>query len=195
MKPYDEAILWDALNTAQKATEKLHRDAQREVELILHEARILGEAEIEEARRKALQIRKDMVDLRSYKELFIAHLKALSRSQMEILNFDQKDEELPLIRIEEPYQESVPREIPISPSTAILEKETEGLLSMGMGEPESSSPTQEPGFPSVHRMSVTEEDHTSSSISVSREKPEVHLEILSGVQEKDSVTPVGVLSI
>lgn len=104
-----ETTLRDTLITAQRATEEVRENARREAELILREARIAAEAEIEEARKKAIQIKKDIVDLRSHKETFVARLKALSRSHMDILQaFDREEEELPWTSVDE-------REVPSPP--------------------------------------------------------------------------------
>jgi len=113
-----EATLRDTLVTAQKASEGLRENARREAELILREARIAAEAEIEEARKKAIQIKKDIVDLRSHKETFIARLRALSRSQIEILQaFERENEELPLTSVDEPRDQTPPPTFPFTEDT------------------------------------------------------------------------------
>ena len=59
-----------------------------------------ADEEIETARRQLVQIKRDIVDLRNYKETFVARIRALCRSHVELLQaFEQEDDEAP-IRIE-----------------------------------------------------------------------------------------------
>ena len=95
-----EQTLQDTLVTAQQVTDSTRENARREADLIVKEARVAADEEIETARRKLVQIKRDIVDLRSYKETFIARLRGMCRSHIELLQaFEQEDDEAP-IRIE-----------------------------------------------------------------------------------------------
>ena len=95
-----EKTLQDTLVTAQRVTDSTRENARKEANLIVHEARIAADEEIESARRKAVQIKRDIIDLRNYKESFIARLRALCRSHVEFLQaFEREDDGAP-IRLE-----------------------------------------------------------------------------------------------
>ena len=95
-----EQTLQDTLVTAQQVTDSTRENARREADLIVKEARVAADEEIETARRQLVQIKRDIVDLRNYKETFVARLRALCRSHVELLQaFEQEDDEAP-IRIE-----------------------------------------------------------------------------------------------
>ncbi|MCD6335495.1 MAG: DivIVA domain-containing protein [Candidatus Latescibacterota bacterium] len=95
-----EQTLQDTLVTAQQVTDSTRENARREADLIVKEARVAADGEIETARRQLVQIKRDIIDLRNYKETFIARLRALCRSHIELLQaFEQEDDEAP-IRIE-----------------------------------------------------------------------------------------------
>ena len=96
-----EKTLQDTLVTAQRVTDSTRENARKEANLIVHEARIAADEEIESARRKAVQIKRDIIDLRNYKESFIARLRALCRSHVEFLQaFEREDDGAP-IRLED----------------------------------------------------------------------------------------------
>jgi len=95
-----EKTLQDTLVTAQRVTDSTREHARKEADLIVQEARVAADEEIEAARRKVVQIKRDIVDLRNYKEIFIARLRALCRSHIELLQaFEREDDEAP-IRLE-----------------------------------------------------------------------------------------------
>ena len=95
-----EQTLQDTLVTAPQVTDSTRENARREADLIVKEARVAADEEIETARRKLVQIKRDIVDLRNYKETFIARLRGMCRSHIELVQaFEQEDDEAP-IRIE-----------------------------------------------------------------------------------------------
>ena len=110
-----EQTLQDTLVTAQQVTDSTRENARREADLIVKEARVAADEEIETARRQLVQIKRDIVDLRNYKETFVARLRALCRSHVELLQaFEQEDDEAPIrlegLKLEENEQSSMSNE-------------------------------------------------------------------------------------
>ena len=110
-----EQTLQDTLVTAQQVTDSTRENARREADLIVKEARMAADEEIETARRKLVQIKRDIIDLRNYKETFITRLRGMCRSHIELLQaFEQEDDEAPIrlegLKLEENEQPSMSNE-------------------------------------------------------------------------------------
>ncbi|MFH1007845.1 MAG: DivIVA domain-containing protein [Candidatus Latescibacterota bacterium] len=93
-----EKTLQDTLVTAQQVTDSTRQNARKEADLIIREARVAADEEIEIARRKLVQIKREIIDLSNYRDTLIARIRAMCRSHMELLQaFEREQDEAPIL--------------------------------------------------------------------------------------------------
>ncbi len=80
-----EDTLKATLMTAQKMTDDLKANAQREAELILKEAELKAERLLEHAQRKLAQVLAEIAETKRQRDLFIAKFRGLLKTHSELL--------------------------------------------------------------------------------------------------------------
>lgn len=88
-----ERTLQETLMAAQKIATESKDNAQKEAELIIKDAEIKAEKLMSEARQEVMGMKKELLDLKSQKESFIARLKSLVNSQLELLRVLESEEQ------------------------------------------------------------------------------------------------------
>ena len=101
-----EKTLQDTLLTAQRATEAARTNAQREADLIVRDAQIRAERIVDQARAQLNEIRQTIANLKMQRDSFLARLKALLNSQIELLETLELEEEPAFKENEPPPEES-----------------------------------------------------------------------------------------
>ncbi len=81
-----ERILQETLRTAQQTAADLKESARTEGRLMVKEAEIFGNRAIEKARTQVEVIRREVVDLRNRRDLFVAKLRALVQAHSDFLS-------------------------------------------------------------------------------------------------------------
>ena len=99
-----EKTLQDTLLTAQRATEVARTNSQREADLIVRDAQIRAEKIVDQARAQLNEIRQTIANLKMQRDSFLARLKALLNSQIELLETLELEEE-PAFKENEPPPE------------------------------------------------------------------------------------------
>lgn len=89
-----EKTLRETLVTAQKVTAEFEENARKEAELIVKEAEIQAEKLMNDARQEVTRLRKELLQLKGQKESFIAKLRAMVQSQLELLQVLGVEEEI-----------------------------------------------------------------------------------------------------
>jgi cell division initiation protein len=87
-----EQNMQDTLMTAQRITDEIKVNAQKEADLIVKDAQIRAHKEMEIAREKALQFQREVADLRHQKGMFLARFRSLLTTQLEMLNVMEGEE-------------------------------------------------------------------------------------------------------
>jgi cell division initiation protein len=90
-----EETLKATLLTAQKVTDDLKANAQREAELILKEAEVKAERLLDQAQRKLAQVLAEIAETKRQRDLFIVKLRALLRTHWEMLEAQPDKPEKP----------------------------------------------------------------------------------------------------
>jgi len=80
-----EETLKATLLTAQKVTDDLKANAQREADLILKEAEVKAERLLDQAQRKLAQVLAEIAEARRQRDLFIVKFRNLLRTHWELL--------------------------------------------------------------------------------------------------------------
>ncbi|MBI4530239.1 MAG: DivIVA domain-containing protein [Candidatus Latescibacteria bacterium] len=80
-----EATLKETLVTAQKAADDTKANAKKEADLIVREAEIKAEQQLEEARRQVAKIQQELVLLKDRQDGFVSNLKSICQAQMDFL--------------------------------------------------------------------------------------------------------------
>ncbi len=80
-----EKTLQDTLTSAQRATDELRRNAEKEAELIVRNAKIQADHILEEARRKVQELETRLSFLRHQKDAFISQFRGLLLSALKTL--------------------------------------------------------------------------------------------------------------
>lgn len=88
-----EQQIQDTLMTAQRVTDEVKVNAQKEADLLLKDAQIRVQKEIQISHEKVLQHQRELAKLRQQKGIFISRFRTLVNSQMEMLNILQSDDE------------------------------------------------------------------------------------------------------
>ncbi|MCK4417859.1 MAG: DivIVA domain-containing protein, partial [Candidatus Latescibacteria bacterium] len=101
-----EKTLQDTLLTAQRATEATRTNSQREADLIVRDAQIRAEKIVDQARIQLSEIKQAIANLKMQKDSFLARLKALLNSQIELLETLTLEEEPAFKENENPPEES-----------------------------------------------------------------------------------------
>ena len=101
-----EKTLQDTLLTAQRATEAARTNSQREADLIVRDAQIRAEKIVDQARIQLSEIKQAIANLKMQKDSFLARLKALLNSQIELLETLELEEEPAFKENENPPEES-----------------------------------------------------------------------------------------
>jgi cell division initiation protein len=101
-----EKTLQDTLLTAQRATEAARTNAQREADLIVRDAQIRAEKIVDQARAQLSEIKQTIANLKMQKDSFLARLKALLNSQIELLETLELEEEPAFKENDSPPEES-----------------------------------------------------------------------------------------
>lgn len=83
-----EAILKETLLTAQKVTEDLKNNAQREAEVIIADARVKAEQIVREAEDRRLQLISEIQESKRQKVAFETGLRSLVESHLRLLDLD-----------------------------------------------------------------------------------------------------------
>jgi cell division initiation protein len=80
-----EATLHEMLKTAQLAADDVRENARTEGRLIVKEAKALGNRAVEKARSHVRQMRNELVNLKSRRDMFIARFQSLLQAQSDFL--------------------------------------------------------------------------------------------------------------
>ena len=86
-----ERTLNETLLTAQKATDEARVNAQKEAELIIKDAQIRADRYEEEARNRVHKLESDLVALKNQRDSFLARLKSMLRTQLELVDTISED--------------------------------------------------------------------------------------------------------
>ena len=81
-----ERTLQETLRTAQQTATDLKENARKEGRLMVKEAEIFGNRAIEKARAQVEVIRREVVDLRNRRDMFVAKLRALVEAHSDFLS-------------------------------------------------------------------------------------------------------------
>jgi len=84
-----EVSLRDTMLAAQKITEEMKANAQKEAHLLVSEAELKGERIVAEAENRLIQINNQIYELKRQKLQFEANLKSLVESHLKMLSFEE----------------------------------------------------------------------------------------------------------
>ena len=88
-----EQVIHEVLLSAQKSAEEVKKNAQKEAELSLREAKIKSERTLEQTHALLSELRKQIIELKNLKKIYIIRLKSILDTQLEILeSMEQEDE-------------------------------------------------------------------------------------------------------
>lgn len=88
-----EKTIQDAVLTLQKMTDEAKRSAEKEAELIVAEAKARALSEVENTKARAEALRAEIEELKQVKSNYFIRIRALVRSQEELLSAMEKDED------------------------------------------------------------------------------------------------------
>lgn len=86
-----EQNMQDTLMTAQRITDEIKANAQKEAELIVKDAQIRAHKQMEIAREKVLQYERDLATVRHQKAMFVSRFRSLVNTQLEMLHILETD--------------------------------------------------------------------------------------------------------
>ncbi len=89
-----EDSLRNTLVTAQKMTEEIKANANREADLIVKEGELKAERLLEQAHRRLAQVQAEIAELVRQRDLFAAKLRGVLKTHLELLDF-QPDQPAP----------------------------------------------------------------------------------------------------
>lgn len=87
-----ERTIHEVLLSAQKSAEEVKKNAEKEVELLLREAQIKSERMLEETHAILSKLRKEIIELKDLKKIYILRLKYILDAQLQILESMEKEE-------------------------------------------------------------------------------------------------------
>ncbi len=90
-----EATMRETLVTVQKAAEEKRDAARREAEMILKEAEVQASKWIEDAHRSVRDVKNELARLNGMRDSYVARLKMLMKSQLDMLKMLESEEESP----------------------------------------------------------------------------------------------------
>ncbi len=88
-----ETALRDTLLTAERVSSEARENSRKEAELILRDAELRAERILDDTARRASELRREIVELRNQKEVYIARLRSLIETQLKLLRFHSVDTE------------------------------------------------------------------------------------------------------
>lgn len=88
-----EKTLQDSVVTMQKTTDEARFNAEREAELIIAEAKARAVREVEETKKNATDLRSEIETLKQQRTNYFIRIRALLRSQEELLVAMERDQE------------------------------------------------------------------------------------------------------
>jgi cell division initiation protein len=86
-----ETTLRDTLLTAERVSSESRENSRKEAELILRDAELRAERILDDTARRASELRREIVELRNQKEVYIARLRSLIETQLKLLRFHSVD--------------------------------------------------------------------------------------------------------
>jgi len=89
-----EKTLKQALIAAQKSAGEMHANARREAELIIKEAELNAERIIEDARLESSELRREIKEIKKYRENLKLELKNILDKYYKLLELEKKPEQL-----------------------------------------------------------------------------------------------------
>jgi len=84
-----EVALRDTMLAAQKITEEMKANAQKEAHLLVSEAELKGERIVAEAENRLLQLNNQIYELKRQKLQFETNLKSLVEAHLKMLSFEE----------------------------------------------------------------------------------------------------------
>lgn len=87
-----ERTIHEVLLTAQKSAEEVKKNAEKEAELLQREVRIKSERMLEETHAMLSKLRKEIIELRDLKKIYILRLRSILDAQLQILESMEKEE-------------------------------------------------------------------------------------------------------
>ncbi|MFO7768553.1 MAG: DivIVA domain-containing protein [bacterium] len=139
-----EATMRETLVTVQKAAEEKRDAARKEADMILKEAEVQASNWIEDAHRSVREVKKELARLNGMRDSYVARLKMLMKSQLDMLKMLESEEESPeetLDLFEEKLRALSPRD-----EEAGTVPDPWGLPGEGAGEePAAPAETEAPG--------------------------------------------------
>jgi len=84
-----EVSLRDTMLAAQKITEEMKANAQKEAHLLVSEAELKGERIVAEAENRLLQLNNQIYELKRQKLQFETNLKSLVEAHLKMLSFEE----------------------------------------------------------------------------------------------------------
>jgi len=88
-----ETALRDTLLTADRVSNESRENSRKEAELILRDAELRADRILDDTARRASELRREIVELRNQKEVYIARLRSLIETQLKLLRFHSVDTE------------------------------------------------------------------------------------------------------
>ncbi|MFH0777299.1 MAG: DivIVA domain-containing protein [Candidatus Eisenbacteria bacterium] len=99
-----EMTLRDTLLTAERVSNEARENSRKEADLILKGAQLKAERILDEATRRAGELRREIVELKNQKDIYIARLRSLVETQLKMLRFhsiDMEEQEDSIARLKE----------------------------------------------------------------------------------------------
>ncbi len=88
-----ERVIQELLLSARESAEEVKKNAEKEAELRLREARIKSERMLEETHAVLSDLRKQIIELKNSKKSYILRLKSILGTQLKILESMEKEDE------------------------------------------------------------------------------------------------------
>jgi len=88
-----EMALRDTLLTAERVSSESRENSRKEAELLLRDAELKAERILDDASRRASELRREIVELKNQKDIYIARLRSLVETQLKMLRFHSVDME------------------------------------------------------------------------------------------------------
>ena len=88
-----EKVIQELLLSARKSAEEVKKNAEKEAELWLREAKIKSERMLEETHAVLSDLRKRIIELKHSKKSYILRLKSILDTQLKILESMEREEE------------------------------------------------------------------------------------------------------
>lgn len=88
-----EMALRDTLLTAERVSSESRENSRKEAELFLRDAELKAQRILDDASRRAGELRREIVELKNQKDIYVARLRALVETQLKMLRFHSVDME------------------------------------------------------------------------------------------------------